>query len=175
MKVGILGTGKIVQEFLRGSWNTRRLRCRHCAARPAAPKRHRSCADSMACRSTPPTIWSCCSGWMWCTLPCPTCSTSVLRGWRWSRETRHCRKAAAPSAAQTEELVALARHKKVDSCLRPSPPSIWKITPRSGSCCPGWARSAGAVQFQPVFQPVRRLLRRRNAPRCSTRPVRAVP
>ena len=83
MKVGILGTGKIVQEFLpwlveHAPFTVQAL----CSTPRSAEKAQELCRQYGVPQHTTNYLellqW-----WMWCTLPCPTCSTSVLRGWRW--------------------------------------------------------------------------------------------
>ena len=144
MKLGILGTGKIVREFL--PW---------------------------LAEHTPFTVQAICSTERSAELAQSLCgqygvpqhTTNFLELLQWVdvvyiavpnlQHVRYARvaleagkhviveKPLAPTAAQTEELVNLARHKRVFLFA------------------PHWHREAGTVQFQPVFQPVRCLLCRR--------------
>ena len=52
---------------------------------------------------------------------------------------------------------------------------LWKITPRSGSCCPGWARSGWCSAISASIPAGTTPSAPEKRPRCSTRPVRAVP
>ncbi len=115
MKLGVLGTGMIVREFL--PWLAGEdcpLRWRPSAAPPAVSRWRRRCAASTASPGTPPIILNCCSGWTWSIWPCPTCSTTAMS--KVALEAgKHVivEKPMACTAAQTEELAGLARRKKV--------------------------------------------------------------
>ncbi len=70
---------------------------------------------------------------------------------------------ACCTAAQTEELAALARRKKVFLFEAMTTQYLENYNKIRGAAAPHRHGEAGAVQLQPVFQPVRCLLCRGNA------------
>ena len=69
-------------------------------------------------------------------------------------------KPLAPTAADAEELAALARRKKVFLFEAMTTQYLENYQKLREISAPAGAGKAGAVQFQPIFQPVRCLLRR---------------
>ena len=66
----------------------------------------------------------------------------------------------AVNALQAEELACLARRKKVFLFEAMTTQYLENLQQDPGAAAPHRHGEAGAVQLQPVFQPVRRILRR---------------
>ena len=175
MKVGILGTGKIVQEFLpwlveHAPFTVQAL----CSTPRSAEKAQELCRQYGVPQHT--TNYLELLQWVdvvYIAVP----NLQHVRFARVALEAgKHVivEKPLAPSAAQTEELVALARHKKVflfeavTTQYLENYAKIRELLPRvarSGWCS---AISASIPAGTTPSAPEKR-------PRCSTRPVRAVP
>ena len=166
MKLGILGTGMIVKEFLpwlAGADSPFQVQAL-CSTQRSAPLAAELCARYHV----------------------PQCTTNYLELLQWVdvvylavpnlQHTRYAKvaleagkhviveKPMAPTAAQTEELAALSRHKRVFLFEALTTQYLENYNKIRELAAPHWHGEAGAVQFQPVFQPVRCVLRGAGGP-----------
>ena len=152
MKVGILGTGKIVQEFLpwlveHAPFTVQAL----CSTPRSAEKAQELCRQ----------------------YGVPQHTTNYLELLQWVDVVY----IAVPNLQHVRfARVALeaGKHVIVEKPLAPSAAQT-EITPRSGSCCPGWARSGWCSAISASIPAGTTPSAPEKRPRCSTRPVRAVP
>ena len=161
MKLGILGTGKIVQEFL--PWlveHTPFTVQAVCSTPRSAAKAAELCAQYQIPQHT--TNYFELLQW----VDAVYIAVPNLQHARYARVAleagKHVivEKPMAVTAAETEELAALAQRKRLFLFGGDDHPVPAQLRQTPGAAAPGGHSAHGTVQLQPVFQPVRRLLRR---------------
>ncbi len=154
MKLGILGTGKIVQEFLPWLVEHTPFTVQAICSTRARRQRPQSCVHNIRVpQHTTNYFGTAAVGGRGVHRRAQLTACALRPRGAGGGKQVIVEKPMAVTAAETEELAALAQRKRL-FLFEAMTTQYQPTTPNSGSCCPGGHGTHGTVQLQPVFQPV---------------------